>query len=369
MAILGTRGIPARYGGFETFAEQLAIRLVERGFRVTVYAEADAQRPWPVSHQGVDIEAVSVPRFGAASVIAYDVRCLWRARRRHDLVYMLGYGAAFACWLPRLYGTPVWINVDGLEWARSKWHMAVRLYLRVMECVAAAVATRVLADAQAIADRFARLYPWGAPRNHIAYGAPVVEGCDETSLHAHWGLQPQAYFLLVARPEPENHVLEIAQGHELYRQRGGTLPLLVVGDHRQATAYCERLRAAAGPGVRLLGAIYDAQLLGTLRCGARAHVHGHSVGGTNPSLLEALGCGSPVIAHDNPYNREVLGDAGDYFTTAAQLADVLHRLERADGSHLAHRRQMAREIIQRRYTWDLIVDQYQSLILTEVAGD
>ncbi|WP_406623212.1 DUF1972 domain-containing protein [Acidovorax sp. SDU_ACID1] len=163
IAILGTRGIPAGYGGFETFAEQLATRLVARGHRVTVYAEADGAPSADSDHLGVRVRYRRRPRWGAASVLAYDCACLWDARKGYDLVYMLGYGAAWACWWPRLSGVPVWINVDGLEWARSKWSAVARIYLRAMEWVASRAATRTIADAQAIADRFRSLYPRGRP--------------------------------------------------------------------------------------------------------------------------------------------------------------------------------------------------------------
>ena len=207
IAILGTRGIPAGYGGFETFAEQLAVRLAARGHQVTVYAEAEGRAPGPDRHyQGVRVRERRRPHWGPASTLAYDSACLWDARRGHDLVYMLGYGAAWACWLPRVLGTPVWINVDGLEWARSKWSAPARLYLRCMEWLAPRTATRLIADAQAIAARMQERYPHGAPCSFIAYGAEPVEQADPALL-AQWGLEPGGYLLAVARPEPENHVL------------------------------------------------------------------------------------------------------------------------------------------------------------------
>ena len=243
IAILGTRGIPAGYGGFETFAEQLATRLVARGHRVTVYAEADGVAPAADGdHLGVRVRYRRRPRWGAASVLAYDCACLWDARKGYDLVYMLGYGAAWACWWPRLSGVPVWINVDGLEWARSKWSAVARIYLRAMEWVASRAATRTIADAQAIADRFRSLYPRGAPCSFIAYGAELVQEAQPAML-ARWGLQPYRYLLVVARPEPENHIEEIIQGCLLH---GGPWPLVVVGGVTGATAYQRRLLSMAG---------------------------------------------------------------------------------------------------------------------------
>lgn len=372
IAILGTRGIPAKYGGFETFAEQLSVQLVQRGFEVTVYAESDRGDEKVRVWKGVSVQPVPVPRWGPASVIGYDVRCLWHARRRFDLVYMLGYGAAFACFLPRWYGISMWINVDGIEWARSKWSWLARSYLRTMEWVASRTATRIIADAQAIAERFRRQYPRGATCSYLAYGAPVVPepsaGSESHALIlATQGLQHDSYFLVVARREPENHLLEILQGYQLYRQWGGNLPLAIVGDNTRATPYCQVLRACKVTGVKFLGAIYDANTLQALRLGARAYVHGHSVGGTNPSLLESLGCGNVVIAHDNPFNREVLGDDGaDYFRQPNEIASAMEAIAHMPQVVLHQRMQAAREIVTARYTWENITNQYEKLLINDV---
>jgi glycosyltransferase involved in cell wall biosynthesis len=360
---LGTRGIPARYGGFETFAEQLAVRLVEHGLDVTVYAEADGPAPPDATYRGVRIRYRRRPRWGAASVIAYDCACLWDARRGYDLVYMLGYGAAWACWWPRMAGTPVWINVDGLEWARSKWSWPARLYLRVMEWMAPRTASHLIADAEAIAQRFRRLYPRAAPCTTIAYGAELVDPqrIDPASL-ARWRLTPGHYALVVARPEPENHVLEIIQGHCIY---DGDWPLVIVGDVSGATAYQRRLLALRSERVHFLGAIYDPVLLTALRVHAGVYLHGHSVGGTNPSLLESMACGSPIIAHDNPFNREVAGDAALYFRCPKEIADGLARTVGSSQTRdplWPQRVALARQRIVQTYNWSRIVSAYVNLI-------
>ncbi|MDR2129452.1 MAG: DUF1972 domain-containing protein, partial [Burkholderiaceae bacterium] len=363
----GTRGIPARYGGFETFAEQLATRLAARGHAVTVYAETGCERaPDDARHQGVRVRYKRRPPWGAAAVLAYDCACLWDARRGHDLVYMLGYGAAWACWWPRLWGVPVWINMDGLEWARTKWSRAARLYLRAMEWLASKVASRLIADAQAIAERLRQTYPRGAPGSFIAYGAQPVQAADvDAALLARWQLRPRGYWLVVARPEPENHVLEIIRGCLLH---AGDWPVVVAGAITPATAYQRDLLALAGPRVRLVGGVYDAPALQCLRFFAAAYLHGHSVGGTNPSLLEALACGNWVIAHDNPFNREVARDAGDYFQTPQQLAALLARRAQASAAQCQQRAARARQIVAGHYTWDAITDAYERLMRAEVGA-
>jgi len=367
IAILGTRGIPASYGGFETFAEQLATRLVARGHQVTVYAEADSTGMPDTWHQGVRIRHIERPRWGAASVIGYDCRCLADARNGHDLLYMLGYGAAWACWWARkVWGQKVWLNVDGLEWARSKWSPLARAYLRAMEWISSWAPTRVLADAQAIADRYQQLYPRGVPCSFIAYGAPLVNAnAENTDPLARWGLQSGQYILVVARPEPENHLLEIVQGHALY---AGAWPLVIVGDVKPVNPYQRALLAQASERVKFIGGVYDSALLGGLRFHAGCHVHGHSVGGTNPSLLEALACGNVVIAHDNPFNREVARDAALYFQSPQELAQRLVAVLALDPSARQSVAERARHIVATHYTWEHITDAYEALMLAEVAG-
>lgn len=361
VAILGTKGIPARYGGFETFAEQLAIRLVKRGHAVTVYAENPGPHtPADEWVHGVRVRFRRMPRWGGASVLAYDCACLWDARGGYDVVYMLGYGAAWACWWPRVFGVPVWINVDGLEWRRSKWGYFTRIYLRLMEWTSSWAATRVIADAQAIADRFHQLYPKGAPCDCIAYGADVVdEHAIDSRMLERWELVPYQYLLVVARPEPENHVQEIIEG---YLQHHGEWPLIVVGDVSGATPYQHQLLEMAGPRVRFIGGIYDARLLQGLRLFAAAYLHGHSVGGTNPSLLEAMACGNWIVAHDNPFNREVARDAAEYFDTPRQLAACLDDWVRRIPAEREARGARARQIVQSFYDWDRITASYEALL-------
>jgi glycosyltransferase involved in cell wall biosynthesis len=360
LAILGTRGIPARYGGFETFAEQLAIRLVARGIQVTVYAEADEVGLPDSWHQGVRVRHIHRPSWGPASVIGYDCRCLWDAHGQHDIVYMLGYGAAWACWLSRLRGQRVWLNVDGLEWARSKWNWVARTYLRLMEWVSSWAPSRIIADAQAIADHFQAQYPRAVACTFIAYGADQGGAADDHAvLRDTWGLTSGGYALVVARPEPENHVLEIVRA---YLQANRREPLVVVGGVAPVNAYQRRLLALAGGNVRFLGGVYDDRLLKQLRLHAACYLHGHSVGGTNPSLLEALACGNVTIAHDNPFNREVGGDAMLYFGSESELIQHLHQAMDMPSSDRRQWAQRAKHLIASRYSWDDIATAYERLM-------
>jgi glycosyltransferase involved in cell wall biosynthesis len=361
LAILGTRGIPARYGGFETFAEEISIRLVQRGIDVTVYCEA-GEGTLPAEHRGVRLVHVSAVRLGPLTTILFDLRCLWHARRGHDVVYMLGYGAAPFCMLPRLWGSTVWLNVDGVEWARAKWGRVARFYFKLMEAFSMWSPSRVIADAEAIRDHLLARHRSPRPISVIAYGATLVEDAPDPSPLSEWGLRPDEFFLIVCRLEPENHVLEMLRG---FAASGSRRALVVVGNHRMDTPYVRELLTVQDPRIHFVGTVYDQVKLRALRHHAFAYCHGHSVGGTNPSLLEALGCGNAVLAHDNAFNREVARDAAVYFASPEDFTKRLAALESSLEARAAMRRR-AHEILRACYTWERIAEQYLELL---EAGD
>lgn len=364
MAILGSKGIPAAYGGFETFAEHLAVGLTARGVDVTVYCEAGAELP--PSYREVRLEYLPAVPLGFLTTILFDLRCLWHARRDFDVVYMLGYGASLFCFIPRLWGKEVWINMDGIEWRRSKWNRIGRLYLRIMERCALSTANRVIADAEGVRQSLRQRHRDLRHCSVIAYGAEPPRDEPPPGLLLEWSLAPQQYHLVVCRIEPENHVLEIVQGFLASKSR---YPLVVVGNIASGTAYAKRLQEYASERVRFIGTVFEPGKLQALRYHCNAYFHGHSVGGTNPSLLEALACGSLVIAHDNDFNREVVDTAGHYFAEAGQIPALIEELENLDGEGRQRLRQTAREIVGARYTWDRIVGQYHDLLAAAVSDD
>lgn len=358
LAILGTRGIPARYGGFETFAEELAVRLANRGVDVTVYCEA-GQEDAPESHKGVRLEYIPSPDFGPLTTILFDIRCLIDARKRFDAVYMLGYGVSAFCFIPRIYGSNVWINMDGIEWGRAKWGLAARVYLKAMEAFAMYSPNRIIADAQGIKGFLEGRHRRVPPCDVIAYGAHVVDSVPQDAVLGEMGIETGGYYLVVCRLEPENHLLEIIEG---FNASGSVSPLVIVGNHDIDTPYVKRLKAVSGKGVRFAGAVYDEAKLKALRYHCMAYFHGHSVGGTNPSLLEALGCGNIVIAHDNPFNREVAGDCGHYFKRPEAIPAFMAAIEGLSGRQRHEISARARLIIKERYDWDKIADKYLRLL-------
>ena len=357
IAILGTRGVPARYGGLETFAEKLAIGLSERGYDVTVFCES-SEPPETDVFQGVKLRYVSAPSLGPLQTILYDLKCLWAARRGYDVVYMLGYGAAPFCLIPRLWGTEVWINPDGLEWARAKWGLVARTYFRLMEWTSLRVANRIIADAEAIASSLASRHGKLPKCSVIPYGCEVIEAPPKAELLSEWSIGPEDYYLVVCRLEPENHVLEILQA---FQRSHSNKQLLVVGNHLTGTSYVSELRAVEDPRIRMIGTVYDPAKLTCLRYHSFAYMHGHSVGGTNPSLLEAMGCGNLIFAHDNPFNRETMGSCGYFFANEVNLTEAINRAER-EHVELVRLRKAAISRARTNYRWPDIVSSYAALL-------
>lgn len=358
LAILGTRGIPARYGGFETFAEKLAAGLAARGHDVTVYCEAGVA-PEAKECCGARLRYVAAPALGPLRSIPYDAMCLWNARKDFDVVYMLGYGAAPLCALPRLWGTEVWINPDGIEWARAKWNFFGRVYLLIMEWASLHVANRMITDADAIAAYLAARHGKLRACTTIAYGCEIVESPPTTELLSEWALAPQSYYLLVCRLERENHILEILQA---FQRSKSPRELIVIGNHNAKTRYVKQILRVRDPRIRMIGTVYDQTKLTALRSHAYAYMHGHSVGGTNPSLLEAMGCGNLVFAHDNPFNRETLSNAGIFFRAADDLTQAIDDVERRPQIGLDELREAAKRRARVKYRWDGVIEQYAELL-------
>jgi glycosyltransferase involved in cell wall biosynthesis len=361
IAILGTRGIPARYGGFETFAEELALRLARQGVDVTVYCVKGAGES-PPSYHGVRL--VYIPSFscGPFTTILFDLLCLWDARKRHDVIYMLGYGAAHFCLIPRLWGSKIWLNVDGIEWARAKWSATAKFYFKAMEWFSTWVPDLIIADANGIKTHLENRHRCLSCCTVIPYGAEVVETPPDTGLLSQWDLLPQEFYLVVSRIEPENHVREIVEGYKISKS---TIPLVVVGNHKSGTAYADSLLLLADDNVRFIGGVYEKEKLQALRYHSLAYFHGHSVGGTNPSLLEALGCGNLIVAHDNVFNREVTGEIGFYFKVPEDIPSLVGKIERLSIEERQSLTCKAKSRIRENYDWDEISNFYHQ-ILTDV---
>lgn len=354
LEILGTRGIPAAHGGFETFAERLALYLRERGWQVTVYCQEDGTGPIVEdSWQGIRRVRIPVAAGGPRGTIVFDWRATLHASRTSALKLTLGYNTAvFAAWL-RLRGRCNLFNMDGIEWRRDKWGAVAKTWFWLNEIAGCLLGNGLVADHPEIARHLAR---WGVAgkTDMIPYGADSVESAPVAPLHA-LGLEPGGYALVVARPEPENSIVEIVAA---FAARRRPYRLLVLGDYLAGHPYHARVKAAANDQVLFPGAIYQRETVAALRYHARFYLHGHRVGGTNPSLVEALGCGNPVVAHDNPFNRWVAGEAaGAYFQGEADLAGLLDTLD-ADPLRLAGMQAAARARHAQAFTWEAVLRQY-----------
>jgi glycosyltransferase involved in cell wall biosynthesis len=351
IALVGTRGVPARYGGFETCVDEVGSRLAERGHRVRVYCRSqDADRP--AEYHGMElVHRGAVHRRSLETLSHSGLSVAHLMTHRTDVAIV--FNAANSPYLPliRAARIPVATHVDGLEWRRDKWKGAGRRYYRMAESAAVRWSDALIADAQGIADYYRDEFR--ADTRLIAYGAPRIASGDD--LLAAVDLTARGYHLVVARFEPENHVHTIVDG---YRRSRATLPLVVVGSAPYADEYTNRVHALADGRVRFLGGVWDQQLLDQLYANARTYLHGHSVGGTNPSLLRAIGAGTPTIAYDVVFNREVLGPAGAYFDTEDDLARRLEDAEAVadDGALRESTRSRALD-----YDWDDVADRYESL--------
>lgn len=362
IGILGTRGIPNRYGGFEQCAEKLALGLVAKGHEVWVYNssrhEFQGDR-W----NGVHIVHCTDPedRLGTAGQFLYDWNCFRDARRRdYDVLLQLGYtsSSVWYRWWPRT--CPNVVNMDGLEWMRSKYSPKVRWFLQHAERWAARKGDLLIADSTGIQAHLKERYGKGSV--YIPYGAEPFTAPDAAALTP-YGVAPHAYDLLIARMEPENNIEAAIRGH-LAAAPGH--PLLVVGG--TATPHGGELTARYGsePSIRFLGAIYDQSVIDNLRHFSRLYFHGHSVGGTNPSLLEAMACEALIAAHDNPFNRAILGDDALYFTDGDSAAALLRNFSgRAQYvGAVAHNAQKIRDL----YNWPRIVDAYEAALQRAVSS-
>ena len=357
LRILGTRGVPAAHGGFETFAERLALHLAAQGWRVVVYCQEEGRAPlredvW----QGVERVHIAVPGSGSRSTIDFDWRATCHAAAHGGLCLTLGYNTALFCAWLRLRGVPNLINMDGIEWSRAKWGPAAKGWFWLNDWAGCLLGNHLVADHPAIA-RHLQTRVRGSKITTIAYGADAIGAVDDGPVRA-LGLQPGRYLTLIARAEPENSILEVVQA---FSRRPRGLQLAVLGHYKPNMPYQARVQAVAGPEVVFLGAIYDKPVVQALRAHCAAYVHGHQVGGTNPSLVEALGAGNAVIAHDNRFNRWVAGEGAAYFDGAEEFAAVIDRLI-AEPESLAKMRAASAARFAENFTWPTILGNYEALL-------
>lgn len=352
IGIIGTRGIPNYYGGFEECAQQLATRLVKRGHQVAVY-NSHSHPYQQKDFEGVDIIHKYDPehRIGTVGQFVYDLNCILDARwRNFDAILMLGYTSS-SVWQKFLPAkTAIITNMDGLEWKRSKYSPRVQRFLKRAEKWAANGSHILIADAVEIQSYLNKQY-----KNqviYIPYGAEKFKDPNPKILEK-YGIEPGEYNLIIARLEPENNLEIILGGIQKSKSEKVTL---VVGNHE--TPYGEYLKSSFKDSrIRFIKATYKKESISNLRYFSHIFFHGHSVGGTNPSLLEAMGCSSMICAHDNPFNREVLGDDAAYFLDVNDVANAADLLERNDTQIQKIKNNLSK--LNSPYNWDVVAEQYE----------
>jgi glycosyltransferase involved in cell wall biosynthesis len=361
IGILGTRGIPNHYGGFEQLAEYLSCALVKRGHQVTVYCSS--LHPFKEQmFKGVRLIKCKDPedRWGTIGQFVYDLRCILHSRKaQYDILLQLGYTSS-SVWAPFLpASTCIITNMDGLEWKRAKYAKPVQWFLKQAERWAVKSSDALVADSPAISDYLFKKYQ--ATSHYIAYGATVFHQPDAKEIDQ-FQLKPYTYALVIARYEPENNIEMIIEGF----LEQDAIPLLVLmGNH--TNTYGTKLHSKWGHNNRLRfqEAIYEIGLLNQLRYFSAVYFHGHSAGGTNPSLLEAMASGACICAHRNVFNEAVLKDTAFYFTNANEVAwatiNAMGHTQRAEWI------QANRQRIHEEYTWEQIVNRYEQLFIRSIS--
>lgn len=357
IAITGTRGIPNRYGGFEQLAEHLSVGLANRGYEVVVYNPH--YHPYlPDQYQGVRIVKKWLPEkfLGSAAHYPYDLACIRHSIRcKADIILECGYASA-SPFYPRLdfRESRIITHMDGMEWKRPKWSSLARAIILRSEKTAVHHSHAIVCDHRNIASYLEQKYSRAS--TVISYGV-AAEMKYDGSIPDRYGLKPGNYWLLIARLEPENNIRMILEG---WASADTGLPIVIVGDHRRGFGKKVYRHHSRNAGVIFLGGIFDRSVLNSLRHHARSVFHGHSVGGTNPSLLEAMACETPIITHDNPYNRRVLQQNGLYYGSAEEIRRILMGLNPSDD----HVKQMIRnnlEKIRTQHSWEEVTEQYLDL--------
>jgi glycosyltransferase involved in cell wall biosynthesis len=359
IAIVGTRGIPARYGGFETLADELSRRLVERGHQVTVYCRTPFTRSddcFDPRIKRVILPTVSNKHFDTLAHTFLSI--LHVIFTDADVILMCNVANSPFAWLPRLFGKPTALNVDGLDRKRRKWNFVGRLFLHFCEVLSTVTPSRLITDARAVQQYYKRRY--GTRSEMIGYGARPLAGTDH---FAQFGISSRKYILYVARLEPENNP-ELVIG--AYRELQTDWPLVVMGGNPYQPGYVEKLKSLSDQRVVFTGPVYGEDYW-SLQRNAGVFVFAGEIGGIHPALVEAMAAGNAILYLDTPANRETTSGCGIAFQHDS--ADLLGKLEAliASSSKMERMRTEAAGVAREIYDWERITDEYLSLFY-DVAG-
>lgn len=356
--MFGSRGIPHTYGGAEEFLKELAPRLVERGHEVTVYCRSTLFKDRLKSWRGVNLRYLPNIETKVLGTPTHTLACMLRvAFQPTDVVFVVNIVNGFHCVLLRLWGKKFAINVDGLDWLRGKWGAVARKYFHLnAKWIGSICPDGVVTDA----TEMQRIYQdeFGTPSTMIAYGANILQSKDPDAVRK-FGLEPFKYYLIASRMVPENNADLILQAFEKLKT---DKILAIAGNANYKSKFFQDLRKTQDPRIRFLDHVGNADDVNELHLNAYAYLHGHSLGGINPSLVKALGCGNCVVALDTPFNREVLWpDFGLLFQKDPD--DLLRKLQLVeDDPRLAQKyRDQAPQRILQEYNWENITTKYEAL--------
>lgn len=358
LSILGTRGIPAKHGGFETFAEKLALYLTGKGWAVTVYCQEDSgteifESEWC----GITRVHIPVSRVGSVGSIIFDWKATCHALSQQGLFLTLGYNTAIFNLMQRFKGQTNVINMDGIEWRRDKWGLIAKTWFWLNERIGCWTGNHLVADHPKIKQHLATRVR-ERKITMIPYGGDEVLSAD-SGLLVKYGIEPGCFSVIIARPEPENSFLEMVRAFSRCR-RDHTLVVLGNFDPEN-NHYHRKVMDAASEEVLFAGAIYESPVVQALRYFSRFYLHGHRVGGTNPSLVEALGAGCAVIAHDNHFNRWVAGPGAAFFKDESACTVLLDQLLANDAA-VAQMKWASRKRFQESFTWPQVLREYEELL-------
>ena len=355
IAILGTRGIPNYYGGFEQFAEFFSVYLVEKGHEVYCYNSHNHKFQEKTFH-GVHIIHQNDPeyKYGTFGQFIYDYNCIRDSRRRDfDIILQLGY-TSNSIWFFLLPKRPIIItNMDGIEWKRSKYSKPIQQFLRFAERLAAISSDYLVSDSLGIKKFLKERYK--KESTYIAYGAHPFNNPDEHIIKE-YNIEKDKYNMIMARFEPENNLDMVLEGVAL--NKDDNTPILVVGNHETKYGNYLKQKFKNYKNIRFMGGIYNLEHLNNLRYHSKFYFHGHSVGGTNPSLLEAMASKAFIAAHNNDFNKGVLKDNAVYFSNAKEVEKILKTFKKNDNLQLI---QNNFEAIKNEFNWEKINGQYLQL--------
>ncbi|HEL2072253.1 TPA: DUF1972 domain-containing protein [Streptococcus suis] len=376
--IIGSRGLPAQYGGFETFVEQLVSNQVSPTIRYHVACLSDSSHHQHTEYKGADCFTINPPKLGPARVIAYDMMAISYAlelvkvqKMEAPVFYILGntIGGFIAPFAKKIHsvGGILFVNPDGLEWKRSKWSKPVQVYLKYAEKIMTKHADLLIADNEGIENYIQEAYP-GTHTRFIAYGtdlSPTDYQSDSEAVldfFGQWNLIEKDYYLIIGRFVPENNYLTAIKE---FMASSTERDLVIVANH-VGSAYFQKLEEetdfSRDKRIKFVGTVYDSNLLKYLRNQCRAYIHGHEVGGTNPSLLEALAQTNENLVLGVDFNQKVALNGARYWSKEpGNLAELIDRIDgQAEAEELG---QIAKEHMRTAYTWEKIVQEYEELFL------